>query len=1454
MVLFAISQTSTFRNWFREKIVTSVNGSINGELSIERIDGTIFTSLILNNTILKYQTDTLLLAREIEVKASPLEILFRNIYFRKVSINDAKISLLKDNHNRLNISKLFKPSEEEKPDTSSSEFTFKIRVADLSLNSVDFKLQTYENKYSTEVYSNLNTDDIRLDNINLSMDLFANIAGKHVKFNIHNLSVNSNLSGFDLENLSGNFFIENDNVGVQDLNLVSSRTQLSLSAGVGNISIWGDSEINIEKAPMRLDLDAKKFDFDDLTNFIPATELLRGTVKTQLRARGTLNDLDVRQMDIGFNNTLITGNGNLKNITDGDRMKIDMDLSGSSIFAPDPDSLLRTINIPVYSDYGVLNFDTLYFQGEPLNFSSGLMVNTDKGEFDGVVAMDLKGEDMIYDIALFTQNLDLEPVINLPTNLNSHILLKGTGTSPESMINDINLTANWSEIKNRKYQRLNFKSSSKNGDLKYDLSFKTDSASGKISGDINFTDAASPAYNIEAELSNFNFADLIPGSDLESDINLNVSATGNKFDPDSLELFAVIGVDSSEIEDIELDGRKVIIDLRNDEESGRIINVVSNLADITVSGRFSILDIVALAETEATLITDFINHNLKKINPLALNTYQSDFSQVLLPDKSVDINYSVEFKDFELLSLLLGNNEMEIDGDINGLVKRDGDILTLSAILDVNYFKILDKNELYFLSGMTLSTELANDFSVEFPQSFNSSIELSVHELFLNEKIYDLNLNAKINHNNIDLSLGGRLDNFLTTKLRGNVLLGDDTTKIVFDSLFVMYNDFEVWSKQNVDIDFADRKFTINSFSMTHSPGDIDLSGFCSLTNDQNLILHINNLRGKELSDKILFLPPGTGFRSKIDLSAYLQGTFNHPLLDFNLSADSIIVQNKKMGTLITTASYKEDMLKFNLDILDTLYNIDAPILNVTGNIPIHLSSNTIDESDIRNMKFSLSAKDFDLTAITGVISPFKDLKGKLNGVVNATGTEEGLNFSGYAKINDVSFIANANNISYKAFASITFENHDINFDSIYVKNVDGAKNGGDIIGSGKIVYSNMEFADVIFHATGQLKVLGKETRAVNPTIYGDLTVKTNGNIDYISSKSQNLFKADLMIEKGADVTISRTQSAFSNSSDKFIYTYKKYGDSSIEGAIIDSLIVLTELKSRHEGSSPSKRNNLNLQVKLTVEDEAKVVFELAPEFKQNLTTYLDGSIEYNIISDRPVAQGELQLLEGSKLEFIKPFEATGTVKFFDKVDDPYLDIVATYNDYYSVADSTTSGTGEKEVQIRIKLQGPFSELDKNFAQQEGNITVYMRENNLSDFQLDPTKTPSDAIMFIILHKFTDDATSQDRNFAASTATSFAGSLAGALLNQAFGDYVRSVRFQQVGTETKVSLIGKAGDFKYEIGGTSNVFQDISRANIKIEYPVGNLVFRFQRREPLQGTTTYGEMINEGGVKYRFEF
>ena len=111
VLFFGFSQTSTFRNWLRDYVVELANENLNGKISIGKIEGTIFSSLILRNTIVTMEKDTLLNAGMIELRTSPLKIFLKKIYVRKVEIKDTRIAFVKDSSGELNITKLFPPSE-----------------------------------------------------------------------------------------------------------------------------------------------------------------------------------------------------------------------------------------------------------------------------------------------------------------------------------------------------------------------------------------------------------------------------------------------------------------------------------------------------------------------------------------------------------------------------------------------------------------------------------------------------------------------------------------------------------------------------------------------------------------------------------------------------------------------------------------------------------------------------------------------------------------------------------------------------------------------------------------------------------------------------------------------------------------------------------------------------------------------------------------------------------------------------------------------------------------------------------------------------------------------------------------------------------------------------------------------------------------------------------------------
>ena len=127
-LFFGISQTSTFREYLRKTVVNEVNNSINGQLTIEKIDGTLITSLYLRNVVIAAKKDTLLKAETIELKTSPLQLLFKKILIRKVELKNSIVEIIKYENGSTNLDNIFKSTDESKK-TKPKPFPFIITIS-----------------------------------------------------------------------------------------------------------------------------------------------------------------------------------------------------------------------------------------------------------------------------------------------------------------------------------------------------------------------------------------------------------------------------------------------------------------------------------------------------------------------------------------------------------------------------------------------------------------------------------------------------------------------------------------------------------------------------------------------------------------------------------------------------------------------------------------------------------------------------------------------------------------------------------------------------------------------------------------------------------------------------------------------------------------------------------------------------------------------------------------------------------------------------------------------------------------------------------------------------------------------------------------------------------------------------------------------------------------------------
>ena len=1489
VIFLGVSQTSMFREFVRKTVMEQADKALNGTVYIEKIEGTILTSLILRNTIVNMESDTLLHAAKIELKTSPLQLFLKKIYVRSFEIDNAEISLKKDKDGVLNISKLIPPSENT--DTTKSKFPFNIQVQDFSLKGINFSIQSYDKLNSNQIYQNLNADDLRIKNLNLSLSAFADINDDHFEVSIKQFYAEPNLKSFKLNNLTGDFYVDRDKIDINDFSLKTDLTNIQLDAELKEHHFFDDSTSDgFWAAPLKVKLNADEFDFKDLSTFINSTDILEGKVKTELTASGNLKKLNISSLIVNYLNTHLEMNGSVRNIDQAQKLFINADLKNSYINEPDVDKLLPSIGIPVYNDLGVVKFDTLLFAGEPLNFKTTFLAEVNKGNIYATGNMNLDKPLMEYDLSGSTTSLNLEPVVNVQSNINSNFSIKGKGVAPEDLKADIRFNAVNSQILGNSFNAFKLNMSANEKIINYTTKINKDTSNLTLSGKLNFLNQNNPSYEFKGYAQNINLEDYTGDSTLTSNLNFDIDADGENFDIEKMNLFLTLTLTQSKIKGKDIpDSTRAIVDIRKNDQGKHIINFISDLADITLQGNFSVKNAITILSSESQLLSKLIKEKTDQIFPndsltaggnskININLANSlNENEAAVIDSTFLMQYNIEFKDFALLSLLIGNNQLEIDGYVNGEIKNDNNNLNISVNTEIKYLKFWGDANVFFLSNLNIGFNVENNFSAKSLNDIYAGLKLNTDRVFMGSDIYDLNVELKLKNNLADIKFSSRLEDYLKTSFQGEINLNQNTLSLSLDSLKAVYNQYALVNKNKINIEYADDHINFNSFNLISKGGDIKIAGSLKRNGQQNLKISLNNIRGKNLSSSVFEMRKENSLGARINLDANITGEFNSPNIDVDLNIDSVSFKGTNFGLLKGKFNYKNQNLETNIkfinpNLIDKSSQTagDSLALLIKGNIPVDLSFSSVEERLLKSkpINLSLSADNFNLGTFGDMLPMVKHLKGILSANLTFSGTLDDINQSGKMDLSNGGFLFSQNNLEYNTELHLTIDKKNITINNFIIENSSGTKQGGRMNGSGSAVLNNFNISALNIQVNGDLKVLSQSSKSASPTVYGDLVIGTNGAIKFTLNDKGKLLKAPITI-KNADLTFTPTQSAYSGRSSKFKYKYIVNPLDTLNKEIdFETLVEMARERNQGKSSGTSSGGLFDYSIDVSVENEATIVFALSKETNQNLTAILSGNFLYENQGNKTNAQGELKLLDGSTLEFIKTLEATGTIKFESELSNPYLDIVATYSSYYSgnsASTTTVSGStnanaatsGEEiPVEVRIKIKGFLNDLNKSLAQDKNNISVYVGADNIKNNQPDQTKDASQALTFLISNNFrTDEIGSGNGNITTELAASLSGSILSGFLNRQLGDLVKSVELRQSGKDTKFALSGQAGKFKYTIGG-SNTMQDLGQADVQIVYPfTQRFLIRLERKHPIteqQGNTT--EMMNEVGLKYIFEF
>ncbi|HSP88831.1 MAG TPA: AsmA family protein, partial [Ignavibacteriaceae bacterium] len=923
LILLGITQTSTFREYLRETIIEEANSSLNGKLYIGEIEGTIFTSLVLKNTSITMDGDTLLKAETIGLMTSPLQLLLKKIHIRYFEIENASINLERDSSGEINLTKLFPPSEE---DTTESEFPFVIQIANLKLENVNLSFKDYTVKTSAD-YDSFNFNDIRIKNLNMDMSAKLDISDNIYEVSLDHLSFKPNVRGFNLKELEGEFFVNEKGLLAKDLFFKTDKSEVMINASATELNIFDTLGIKPENANLKLQAGSGKFSFDDVRAFDPSLDMLKGNIEFGIIASGTTQQLNIKDIRVKLDKSKIEGTVEVRNLLK-ENLFVNADLSGSYVDQNDIKNLLAGMEVPVYPELGLIEFEKLTYTGDPLIFKSEININTEKGNVEGIINLNLKNDPIQYEVNLITNEIDIEPFAGVKSSLNITAEIKGEGVSPETFDGTIRLFANGSSVNGNNIDTLRLTADAENKFIDYSFHLVSNQTIADLNGNFDFK-SAEPIYKINGSLSNLNIAEFTSDTSLNSNLNLSLEGDGNGFNQDSIDLFMTATLHNSEFSNVKIDTTRLIIDLRSQPGEERVINIISDLADITIMGDYKIDQAMDLILSEVTLLSTAFNEKINSILPAGTKEIESEtkaglkikiplFAQVTEP---TSFNYLIDLKDFSLVSAFIQDYDLEIDAEMGGRFESTPDDSVLFTFdTDLKYIKVYSDSEAYFISNMELDFAVQNNFEAKSTSELNLNLNTNTEWIFVGNHIYNLAFTANLENDIADINLSAQPDPF-ASKIITKIDLSNNQLDISIDTLKFIYGNFIIENRNDLNLSYDGDKIDIKQFQLLHNNSELNIKGYLSQSGNQDLNINLYDWKGKDISINFINAKPENTVNASINLETNIKGTFNSPIINAKLLIDSITYGNKTFGKLESIFNYDNKNLGINLAFLDSMLN-----------------------------------------------------------------------------------------------------------------------------------------------------------------------------------------------------------------------------------------------------------------------------------------------------------------------------------------------------------------------------------------------------------------------------------------------------------------------------------------------------------------------------------------------------
>lgn len=1472
--LLIFIQTDTFNKIALDYTLDKLNSSEEkkgNRINAESLTGNIFDGIRLSGGNVTVKEDTLLRFNYMEVKYDLWGLLDKRITVSQLTLKEPYISAQKIKSGDTliwNFENLFSSGE---TDTSaSSPFEWDVNVENLKIENGFVRVAGdsvspapwWKEKRTTLTSFDFNNTDISEFNLDISAKYYKEF--KSVALN--NLSFKTN-SDFNLEKLRFNANLNEKDTLTElwGFELLTSRSDVKIynlrAEKFNPFYEFVYEDLGNKKVDFSIDI--LKFNFDDLTFFLPEIDFLDSIAAVKLDASGKYGDLNAENIAVRMQNSVISLKGNIKNLQNPDSLYFDV--TGNNIVINFADvNQVYTGGIPDFSNLGTIHAD-LKYKGTTSAFSSEFMVNTDAGYADGFANLDLDKE--IYSGYVNTRAIDLGRVLknrSLSGGINLTAKFDGSGFDVNKMRTNVTYSMYSSRVGKYDVRSSAGTLNAVKGAITLNIRHKSSMGSADIKGMVNISNMNNPSYKLKGNVSSLDIARVTGSADNRSDLNFTFDVNGRGISPENISGTYRVDISRSRFGDYEIPQTPVDAVVVNNNSEGTI-NLVTDMAEFNAEGSFKIDRIIDALMFNIDRAQQLVAEGLGNdslINTVSTTSFNNpgDFT----------FKYRLLTKDSVKLNKVLSPFGVSFTGNVNGEMKNTAGEFSSVSFLDVKDFSYGDT--VIILKNLTSDVRFSNTYSAG---TGGPDIVLNTtgDKLTFGANSFDsLLLQYNMKGNSADLVLKAGMDSSAKANISGNLLFSAGSIKADLDTVRAVYSGYKVENSGNWMFNVQNsNKVNFEQFKIKSRNAVLDVNGYLAINDESDLKVEGNNIKITDIASIVNQADSSYVISADGDIEGELskllitfKGNTEAPVLSAELNTNTLKYRDSDIGVITAKVNYENNEAKANLSFKNAENKGD---LVLTGTIPYKnpLSSDTSEITGISSapVDINLKANNFLLDYFSVLVPDIASLRGVLNADLSSKGTASDPALTGSLKITDGGYLLPLTGMDYSFNASMSTDNFKLILNNLKLYNVDDDSRHIDL--SGSLDFKDLKITDIDLQATGDMVLLDNSVEQNDLGVYGYILagignppVKIQGSLDSLFVTGQ------LLIRDATISSIPLEGSGYNAGDDNFIYIDAGNDSANI---IRDSSIVL--LPEEYASLDPFERSryimaidsskpmSVNLDMNVKTENNIYASIDFNNLTRDRLFGELKADLDIKTVNGQMQAFGTVDVAGDSYYRFYRDFKLNeSTIKFDGDIGNPELDIKGVYSSQKNNEQYGSVTTSEVQVVITVKGTPKNPELTLELYQDGSEVAG-------SDAQ-------SDAITYLLFGRFKSELTASERTAVASSLGASVGSLyASSYLSQTVREILPFIVDAQFNysegnvKDTDVELISELGDARVKFGG--KLLKEVKNFELVVDYPLNKLfklnlpetlLLEFAREEKKQTLTTSQNDILTTEIKilYKIKF